>query len=526
MLRCETRHHPISMGKRTADEALLNERKKCPYLDTINKQVLDFDFEKVCSVSLSNQNVYACLVCGKYFQGRGKATHAYTHSVQARHHVFVNLHTYRIYCLPDNYEVVDKSLECITKALRPTFSSEQVKKLDSNRTLAQDAFGVSYLPGFVGLNNLKNTDYVSVVVQALAHVEPIRDYFLTLDTSKNPLVERFGELLRKIWSRDNIKNTISPHELLQEISIQSKKRFQIGIQSESIEFLSWFLNQLHRGTGGTRKSGSSIIHQTFQGLVQVDTVTDTAQTRQERPFLFLTLDLPPTPLFKDAQGGNVIPQMPIVSVLEKFDGETIAFGLKGSLEKKTYRIKSLPQFLVLHIARFTKNNFFVEKNPTIVSFPITNLDLSDCKYRYLFIPLPCLIVSIDVDLPQGTPTLEEVETKSISQLKQLLQANMISTKTCVDKKDLVDLSKRWIETRTKYNLVANICHDSPVAKDKATSRTDPLTEGTYRVQVQNKATQQWYEIQDLHVQETMPQLISQSESYLMIFQKQPFQPQP
>lgn len=42
----------------------------CPYLDTINRNVLDFDFEKLCSVSLSKINVYACLVCGKYFQGR------------------------------------------------------------------------------------------------------------------------------------------------------------------------------------------------------------------------------------------------------------------------------------------------------------------------------------------------------------------------------------------------------------------------------------------------------------------------
>jgi U4/U6.U5 tri-snRNP-associated protein 2 len=39
------------------------------YLDTVNRQMLDFDFEKLCSVSLSNLNVYACLVCGKYYQG-------------------------------------------------------------------------------------------------------------------------------------------------------------------------------------------------------------------------------------------------------------------------------------------------------------------------------------------------------------------------------------------------------------------------------------------------------------------------
>ena len=36
----------------------------------IFRQILDFDFEKLCSISLSHTNVYACLVCGKYFQGK------------------------------------------------------------------------------------------------------------------------------------------------------------------------------------------------------------------------------------------------------------------------------------------------------------------------------------------------------------------------------------------------------------------------------------------------------------------------
>lgn len=82
----------------------------CPYLDTINRQFLDFDFEKLCSVSLSRINVYACLVCGKYFQGRGTNTHAYTHSVAESHHVFLNLHTLKFYCLPDNYEILGEYL--------------------------------------------------------------------------------------------------------------------------------------------------------------------------------------------------------------------------------------------------------------------------------------------------------------------------------------------------------------------------------------------------------------------------------
>lgn len=50
------------------------ERRKCPYLDTIDRQLLDFDMEKVCSITLSNMNIYSCLICGKFFQGRGETT--------------------------------------------------------------------------------------------------------------------------------------------------------------------------------------------------------------------------------------------------------------------------------------------------------------------------------------------------------------------------------------------------------------------------------------------------------------------
>lgn len=35
----------------------------------------------------------------------------------------------------------------------------------------------------------------------------------------------------------------------------------------------------------------------------------------------------------------------------------------------------------------------------------------------------------------------------------------------------------------------------------------------------SQATEQWYEIQDLHVQETMPQLIGVSESYMMVYER-------
>ncbi|KAI9995620.1 hypothetical protein PInf_012685 [Phytophthora infestans] len=454
------------------------KRRKCPYLDTVNHQLLDFDFEKVCSISLSDQNVYACL----------------------RHHVFINLQTDRIYCLPDNYEVVDNTLKPVQDALRPRFEETQIAQLDQNRILAQDAFGVSYLPGFIGLNNLKHTDYINVVVQALAHVPPLRDFFLAnkMGKVKSKLVLRFGELLRKMWSPHNFKNTISPHELVQEISVSSKKRFHVGTQNESVDLLAWLLNELHRGLGGTHKPGSSIIHKCFQGFVEVTTDDETkvassdpaeresAVSTTVSPFLMMALDLPSTPLFKDSQGGNIIPQIPLFTVLEKYNGSHITHVLQGSHRlKKTYRIDSLPAFLIFHVKRFTQ--------PGLRDY---------------------------LKLDQSLPSEEELREKSISELRSLLRKHNQSTEDCVEKSDLVEKILRVTQPCTKYNLVANICHDSPVTTgQEAALQTNPLTEGSYRVHVQNRATEQWYEIQDLHVQETMPQLIGVSESYLMIYER-------
>ena len=55
------------MEEKGKENPLKRSRKDCPYLGQIKRHMLDFDFEKLCSVTLSNLNVYSCLVCGKYF---------------------------------------------------------------------------------------------------------------------------------------------------------------------------------------------------------------------------------------------------------------------------------------------------------------------------------------------------------------------------------------------------------------------------------------------------------------------------
>ena len=462
------------------------EEIQCPYLDTINRHLLDFDFEKVCSQSLSTQNVYSCLVCGKFFQGRGPKTHAYTHATLCGHHMFAHLDTCKIYCLPDNYEVVDSSLDDVIRCLRPSFTPERIAQLDQVATLARDVHGVAYLPGFCGLNNLKKTDYINVVVHQLAHVRPLRDFFLDPRNYKDPtpLVREFGALLRKIWSRDNFKSVVSPHELVQEVTRASKLRFKIGTSADAADFLGWLLNQLHRDLGGTKRPGSSIIHDVFQGSIRVETLSrkthltkrdeadvDATATsaesagwkrdEKELNFLYLTLDVPPTPLFKDTQGGNIVPQIPLFDVLTKYNGVRLTDTVRAGVQsRRRYVITKLPKFLVFHFARFSKNNFTAEKNPTIVHIPVKDLEL----------------------------------------------------------KDQFALEGVAAQEATKYDLLANACHDLPAGLDKD-GRKEPLQHGTYRVHVKQQSSDQWYEIQDLHVSETMPQLIGLSESLLTIYQR-------
>ena len=69
----------------------------------------------------------------------------------------------------------------------------------------------------------------------------------------------------------------------------------------------------------------------------------------------------------------------------------------------------------------------------------------------------------------------------------------------------------------RFDLLANICHDSPAERENVNA--EPLQEGSYKVHVQNKAIEQWYEIQDLFVEDTLPQLVGVSESYMLIYEK-------
>ncbi|TFK56513.1 cysteine proteinase [Heliocybe sulcata] len=446
------------------------------YLDTINRALLDFDFEKLCSVSLSNINVYGCLVCGKYFQGRGKSSYAYAHSIHDDHHVFINLETIKVFVLPDGYEVSDPSLEDIAFYLKPSFTPASTSQLSTPAHLTKLSYDLSskpYLPGYVGLNNIKRHDHMNVIIHTLLHVPPLRDHLLLSNFrgKESELLKRFAGLAKKVWNPRLFKAQVSPHEFLQEVGRASGGKFRLENQGDPIEFLGWLLNHLHKDFGGSKKKDSSIIFRTFQGEVRMETqqvvaARDLDSDQKPRfaidrdikssvsPFLFLALDLPPPPLFQDAVEKNIIPQVGIHSVLAKYDGRTTQ-ETRGQLRR--YKCQRLPPYVILHYKRFAKNMFVEEKNPTIVNFPLRGVDFKD----YLDAP------------PSHPPTV--------------------------------------------YDLIANVTHESVAGTTRDKENT--VWKVHLRAGSGGGDKEKWFQIQDLIVEEIRKEMIFLGETVLQVWER-------
>ena len=229
----------------------------------------------------------------------------------------------------------------------------------------------------------------------------------------------------------------------------------------------------------------------FGGLLRVVSLPEGGvkgkEEEQRTPFLMLGLELPPPPLFVDALEKNILPQASLDSLLAKFDGVRKSPALQGG--RRRYSLLQTPRYLVLHVKRFTKarptqhpvpplprtpltlpvqNNFFVEKNPTLVTFPVRGLELRDT--------LP---------LPSGCPST--------------------------------------------YDLVANVVHEGKpgegALRAQVLHRADSLwCAPSSRLFASRRLTRAVpaalrYEAQDLSVVEVLPQQVALSEALLLVYER-------
>jgi U4/U6.U5 tri-snRNP-associated protein 2 len=73
--------------------------------------------------------------------------------------------------------------------LHPKFARPQA--VDNNTTMLLSHSGDSYLPGYIGLNDISSNDWLNATVQALVHVAPLRSFFLVESN-----YEKVGSFLR------------------------------------------------------------------------------------------------------------------------------------------------------------------------------------------------------------------------------------------------------------------------------------------------------------------------------------------
>ncbi|QPG73376.1 hypothetical protein FOA43_000686 [Brettanomyces nanus] len=362
------------------------------YLETVNRNVLDFDSEKVCSVSLSDSNVYGCLTCNRYLRGRSRNSECFQHSINEDHHVFISFSTLKFYVLPENYELDQKSallLKDIQLLVNPTFTRTEVDKLDSQQTMGFDLNENLYHPGFIGLVNFAANDYSNVVVQALAHVSLLRDYLILHyeDLRSLDLSRRLSLLIRKLWSSHLFKPHVSSEEVVQYVSRKSNKKFDIQVRGSPKDFLVWMLN--HMNHEFTKELSDNIIWKIFQGKLLVE--------GRRTKFWVLPLSLPSVTLFKDGMAMDV-PQ----TTLEEL------------ISKKKVQFLHTPKILVLSINRVDDSRKLVgvrnsDLNPTVVRFDPESLKIDEMKYR--------LVANVVYDTTAENPIEKDVKLTTANSMQ-------------------------------------------------------------------------------------------------------------
>ncbi|OWB79209.1 hypothetical protein B5S32_g3423 [[Candida] boidinii] len=457
------------------------------YLDTINRKVLDFDSEKVCSVSLSDSNVYCCLVCGKYLKGRDRTSPAFNHSMNENHHVFISFSDRNFYILPENYKIDEKNsnyLKDIKDNLNPHYTQEDVKALYSLSEFSIDLNNSQYRPGFIGINNINNTnDYSNVTLQVLSHCNRLRDYLLVdqKQLGKIDLFKKLSIVFKKIWFKNLFKSHISTYDFLKTVGLSSKNKFNLHKQNDPKEFLIWILNKLNSEFMSELKLNKSPISVEFQGKLVNRT------NLKINKFWLVSLDLPSINVFKDE---NIVQQVTLTKIL--------------SDKLKDYKIIKFPNILIIHIDRFKYNNRDGERsNNTIVKFPLT-MELNEFNN-----------LENENILIENESKITNIEKLNSQSHKYRLIANIVHESTNSSEVDIEVTNKR----RSDASRGSGINKVSALDSASSVSMGDGNGSDHYKVQLLDKVRNEWMLIDDLKYSVIEKELLFLDPSYIQIWEK-------
>ena len=115
----------------------------------------------------------------------------------------------QVFCLPDGYEVIERSLDDVRYVLNPTFSPCEVAGLDRDVAWARTLDGAEYMPGLVGLNDMRANDYANVIMQA-------RDGTCSIQGSITPVSTHPSWVIRGLFATRSVQANQSRADRCQE----------------------------------------------------------------------------------------------------------------------------------------------------------------------------------------------------------------------------------------------------------------------------------------------------------------------
>ncbi|XP_055460320.1 ubiquitin carboxyl-terminal hydrolase 51 [Psammomys obesus] len=382
----------------------------------------------ICNIcSTHNNRLRLCVSC--VFFGCFTEKHIHNHAETTQHSLAIDLCHGIIYCFMCKDYVYDKDIEKIAKETKQKLlklltstaidvSDQQCMTLeaDENQSTSESKDQetalvkpkkkrskqtVYYTVGIRGLINLGNTCFMNCIVQALTHIPPLKEFFLSdkhkcVRTSPSLcLACEMCSLFQAMYS--GIRSPLIPYKLLHLIWIHAEHLAGYR-QQDAHEFLIAILDVLHRHSRddsieqeGNANCCNCIIDQTFTGGLQSDLTCQVCHgvSTTIDPCWDISLDLP----------GSYSPGRACSSVNSDDNKSTVTsltdclqwftrpenLGSSAKIKcnqcqsyqesTKQLTMKTLPIVACFHLKRFEHSSKQRRKINTFISFPL-ELDMT------------------------------------------------------------------------------------------------------------------------------------------------------
>lgn len=244
------------------------EQDVCPHLDCIGDLTKDDLLEKSKSTCQScgagGPNLWACLQndCSYIGCGESYSDHSTLHAQAKKHHLTVNLTTFRIWCYVCEQEVfLDQRPALVPLPVHHHCkTSEQSSPQSAGHPLKAVPIAVAEEEGseseedelkprgLTGMKNIGNSCYMNAALQALSNCPPLTQFFIDCSglvrTDKKPaLCKSYQKLISELWHKKRLSYVV-PTSLSHGIKLVNPM-FRGYAQQDTQEFLRCLMDQLH-----------------------------------------------------------------------------------------------------------------------------------------------------------------------------------------------------------------------------------------------------------------------------------------